>query len=274
MRAHNHDTRPAPRSMYAPAAPIPGAPNASLPPNGPLYPHRERLMSRVHSRGTLGEELGHFYNVTERSFVLVANASAAQAEKGAGAAGGGGGSSGGWARGVAAALRAAAGAPWGPAQDAALAAAARANGSVTEVYLPRSIAANCSVVAGAAAALGVLAWPDGSRSAYFAPTAAGEYTLGVAPAGGGGGEGGGGGDGSGGGAGGGVPVLQAAAAAAAGAELRVLAARREALLRALPQLADLQRAAEAAEGAGAAIVRQRSELVRRAARAAGYELQQ
>ena len=255
--------------MYAPAVPIPGAPNASLPPNGPLYPHRERLMSRVHSRGTVGEELARFYNVTERSYVLVANASGAQAAAAGAAAGGGA-----WARAVTGALRAgrAGGAQaWGAAQDAALAAAARANGSVTEVYLPRSIAANCSVVGGGAAALGVLAWPDGSRSAYFAPTGAGVYTLGVPPAAAGEGVG----VGWGGGGGGGAPELVAGAGgqAVAREQRQVLLQRREALLRALPGVGDQQRAAEAAQGAGAAIVQQRSELVRRAALAAGYELQ-
>jgi hypothetical protein len=169
---------------------------------------------------------------------------------------------------VAGALRRAGALPWGAAQDAALAAAARANGSVTEVYLPRSIAANCSVVSGGAVALGVLAWPDGSRSAYFAPTGAGVYTLGVPPAAGAGAVGAG--------RGGGAPALVAGAGgqAVGQAQRQALLQRREALLRALPGLSDQQRAAEAAQGAGAGIVRQRSELVRRAALAAGYELQQ
>jgi hypothetical protein len=242
--------------------PIPGSPNASLPPNGPLYAHRERLMSRVHSRGTLGEELGRFYNVTERSFVLVANCSAAQAAAGRGAAGGA------WAAGVAAALGAGSSSAWGAAQDAALAAAAAANGSVTEVYLPRSIpaaAANASVLSGAAVALGVLQWPDGSRSAFFAPTAPGVYTLGVPPSQPSGMEELGSGSSS-------SSSRTVLVLGQGGGAVQDMAEQTGRLMAALPQLGDMERAREAAEGMGSSIVQQRAELIRQAALVAGFEL--
>ena len=84
-------------TLYAPAAAPRGNPSAPIPPNAYLYPHRERMLSRVHSRGTLGECLGYFYNVSDRSFVLRANASAAGAGDAARARAG-------WARAVALAL--------------------------------------------------------------------------------------------------------------------------------------------------------------------------
>ncbi len=255
-------------TMFAPAMPVPGAPNASLPPNGPLYPRRERMMSRVHSRGTLGESLGFFYNTTDRSFALRVNVSAEQAA--GGCAGAGAGSSAAWG---AAIQRALSGAQW----EGPLALAATANGSVGELYLPRSITpaqANASVVSGPAAILGSLQWADGSRSVYYCVTGPGVAVLGVPPssssssssASSWGEAGGWGGDLR-------PRLLLGQAAAAGSAEGReALGRAHEALLRALPGGGAAEAARAASEGMGARIVEQRSELVREAARQAGFAL--
>ncbi len=159
-------------SVFASAAPGDGAPGTPIPPNGPLFPQRERMLSRVHSRGAAGEVLFSVYNVTERSFILRANVSAAPPAGAAAAA--------------RAAVAAASANPGAPGARRAILAAA--NGSLTELYLPRSISAaeaNASVAGGPVELLGEVAWPDGSRSAFFAPTGAGVHTLGVPPSGGG-----------------------------------------------------------------------------------------
>ncbi len=148
-------------------------------------------MSRVHSRGVWGEALGYGYNITDRSYVLRANVSSTQAAVSAGLVKGGGGGGGGGG-GVGAAAVLAALSPLTPASDftplyTAL-SGVNLGGGVTEVYLPRSLppsAANASVVGGGAGPgvvyLGQCFWPDGSRSAYFAPTSPGVYILGVPP---------------------------------------------------------------------------------------------
>lgn len=162
-----------PWSMFA--APIG---NASVAPNGPLFPQRERMMSRIHSRGTLGETLVALYNVSTRGYVLSANVTAAA-----------------WwgltmrARTFDAALGDAS--PWarGPWSDVRAHTDARpfsrasltANGSVTEIYIPRSLSSVTPVAVSNVQLLGTVAWPDGSRSSFFRPLAPGVYSLGVPP---------------------------------------------------------------------------------------------
>lgn len=159
-------------SVYESAPPGDGAPGTAIAPNGELFPQRERMLSRVHNRGAVGEVLLALYNVSERSYVLTANVTLAPPAGAVAAA--------------RAAVAAAAARPDAPGARAAILRAA--NGSATEVYLPRSIgpaAANATPVSGAVELLGVVPWPDGSRSAFFAPTAAGAYTVGVPPSAGG-----------------------------------------------------------------------------------------
>ena len=57
----------------------------------------------------------------------------------------------------------------------------RSQGSVTEIYLPRSIPYKNASAGENAQLLGVTAWPDGSRSAFFRPLSPGVYSISVAP---------------------------------------------------------------------------------------------
>ncbi len=159
-------------TMFAPAVG-----NGSVAPNGALWPARERLMSRIHSRGSPGEVLTSLYNVTTRTFVFAANLTHAS-----------------WLklvhdREIAAAQPTAA---WSVKENfpvhryitalnytPALLPSYTANGTVLEIYLPRSISAtpvallNCKL-------LGITHWPDASRSAFFSPSGVGVFSMGVA----------------------------------------------------------------------------------------------
>jgi hypothetical protein len=195
------------------------------------------MLSRVHSRGALGEVLFAFYNVTERSFVLSANLTAPPPAGAAAAA--------------RAAVVAAAARPRDPGARAAVLRAA--NGSVTEVYIPRSIpssVANATAVGGPVALLGEVPWPDGSRSAFFSPTGVGVYTVGVPPSAGG-------------------PPQEGAAGVAPVARLRAIAERTAART---PTPEQLRAAQRAAEGDGRRVLEGLLGAVADAAASAGYTL--
>jgi hypothetical protein len=217
------------------------------------------MLSRVHSRGAVGEVLVAFYNVTERSFVLTANVTAwPPMPAGAGVV-----------EAARAAVVVAAAQPDAPGARAAILRAA--NGSVTEVYLPRSIppaSANATPVGSSAVELlGVVPWPDGSRSAFFAPTAAGVYTVGVPPSAGG------------------LPIVVAGEDVAVAAPptkprgsppltngLRALAERAERAAADTPTREQLVAARAAAVGDGHRLLDGLLEAVADAAAAAGYPL--
>ena len=183
---------------------LPATPDA-IPQNGPLFASRRALLGRVHNRGALGEVLGFFYNQSSQAYSFAANASeghlavvgaqrereAAACARGGGGGGGGGARArylllpgdGGWA------LCRGGGGPPLPADIAVAAAdflatlprALAANGTVTELFVPPNVAANATAVANAEL-VGMVAWPDGSRSAFFRPLAPGVYSLAVPPA--------------------------------------------------------------------------------------------
>lgn len=165
----------------------------ALPPNGPLWPARERLMSRTHSRGAPGEVIVALYNVTTRSYALAVNLtdqgwkdneeraqSAAALPNSAWAWVGKRGDTDNSTR-RPRLDRLVTGATYTPSLPTSLSA----NGSLVEIYIPRSIAAipvaleNCVLV-------GITSWPDKSRTAFFKPSGPGMYTLGVPGEGGGG----------------------------------------------------------------------------------------
>lgn len=167
-------------TMYQPAV---GPYGEEVPPNQLLYPQRERLMSRVHTRGALGEVLHFFYNVTTEGYVLSANVSASL-----------------WASISRQSVEECDGTLTAPlwwaactqedsvstvvhvtpdAYDPAMPRQLAANGTVTEIYLPRSISSNAS--ASNAVLLTTVFWPDGSRSAYFRPKGPGVYSIVVPP---------------------------------------------------------------------------------------------
>lgn len=209
-------------TMYAAA--VPGAAiGAPIPPNGELYPQRERMMSRIHSRGTLGETLLAVYNISTRAYVLRANVT---------------------------------GAAWGTMQARlALSGGSGADGTTTDIYLPRSITAadaNATGVDGVDI-VDSTTWPDGSRTTRFRPRGPGVYTIGVPPS-----------------AGGSPPL------GGAGGVIAALRKAADALEASSPTRAAQQAAAALARDedvGGGAIVRHRAQWLERAANAAGYPLQ-
>ena len=161
-----------PWSMYAAAVG-----NESVAPNGPLFPQRERMMSRIHSRGTLGETLVAVYNVTTRGYALSANVTAAAWQTlsmRARAFDVSMGDSSPWSRGAWPAMHA-----YSDARRFSR-ASLTANGTVTEIYIPRSIAVAPAAVSNVQL-LGTVAWPDGSRSSFFRPLGPGVYSLALPP---------------------------------------------------------------------------------------------
>lgn len=195
-------------SVYSPAQ---GPVGSKLPPNGPLYPTRQALLSRTHARAVLGELLSNEYNSTTKAYTLTANASAEQVQ--------------------AAADRSqealadwdsllarsglpldAAGCPsgWGPQVGAGtshtpmLCATMRTaqavleqswavtdpsayrpalpfllglHGSSAELYIPSVVPSWPVMVIGGAQLRQVVAWPDGSRTAYINVIQQGSYTI-------------------------------------------------------------------------------------------------
>jgi hypothetical protein len=220
--------------------PAPGPAAGPIGPNGNLRPERERLLSRVHSRGTVGAAAAYLFNTTDQTFYLHVTASAAaapgQLEE---------------AREVApqapkatselvALLDEAARYASGPEDSAAapsvlrvvpagtparliseIERAAAANGSLTQIYIPRGVSWNISVTGAAALSqvrecfllkgpqaisahpsipsaptpswtytplsLQVIRWPDGSRTALVLPSQPPPrlqaYTVAVGPPG-------------------------------------------------------------------------------------------
>lgn len=155
--------------------PAPGASEGPIAPNGNLRPERERLLSRVHMRGTVGPAKAYFFNTTDQTFYLhVGEATAQDAEL----------------------LHPQYSLPdllalhdgvhiqveaYTPAVVlsvssstpahiiSAVETAINANGSLTQVYIPRGVSWNVTVT-GAAVLSSVVLWPDGSRSALVLPS--------------------------------------------------------------------------------------------------------
>jgi hypothetical protein len=157
-------------TVYVPA---PGPDTGPIPPNGALQPERQQLMGRVHPRGVVGGLLFYGFNTTTQAFTMGVNVTAATLER---------------VRAVRASPEYAASSPWArmpvgaplavsaAAYEPTLPAALASNGTVTEVFLPLNVPGNVSVT-GAAVLQSVMTWPDGSRSAYVAPTGVGVYYV-------------------------------------------------------------------------------------------------
>lgn len=146
--------------------PTGGNDTGPIAPNGALDPEREWSLSRTHIRGAVGELLSYAFNRTTRAFFAFANVTAATWESliDRGASGPCGG-----AATIYKSVPAEAYAP-------ALHEAHALNGTVTEVFIPRTIPLPVSVV-GPAIISSVVTWPDGSRSAYVQPTGPGLYGV-------------------------------------------------------------------------------------------------
>ena len=146
--------------LYAAAQ---GPPTGPIAQNGPPVEPRFALVSRTHARGVVGEALSYTFNNETLSFVLAANASAS-------AAAGAGGAS----------LPEPAAPPrfvHVSAAEYTPAMSRRRRGAgdalMTEVFVPASLQAQNVSVAGAASLSEVMIWPDGSRTAFVTPAAAG-----------------------------------------------------------------------------------------------------
>jgi len=142
--------------LYSAAA---GPPTGAIPQNGPPVEPRLKLVSRTHARGVVGEALSYAFDNETLSFVLTANASAT--------AGGGAGA----ASAAATRIVRVSAAEYTPAMSRRRRGAGGA--PMTEVFVPASLQAQNVSVAGAASLSELVLWPDGSRTAYVAPAAAG-----------------------------------------------------------------------------------------------------
>ena len=136
-------------------------------PNGKLRPLMEQLLSRPHPRGLVGVRTVSSYNTTTRAFSLTATYS--------------GNASGLVAAYAAAELRSPQLVKVSALDDArAVTATLSVNQSLTELYIPRGVEGIINVT-GAAALSSVASWPDGSRTAFVAPSGLGTYTITISP---------------------------------------------------------------------------------------------
>ena len=161
-------------TLFAPAVG-----NGTAPPNGPVYASREQMMSRIHSRGAPGEVLTSLFNVTTRSFVLAANVTNET-----------------WSRiqnsdAIMSEstdennhfLNSSSSSPFSfivtkEEFNTSLPLRLSANGSNAEIYLPR-IETRDPIALSNCALIGIVTWPDNSRTAYFKPNSPGVYSIGV-----------------------------------------------------------------------------------------------
>lgn len=158
-------------TLFAPAVG-----NGTAPPNGPIYASREQMMSRIHSRGAPGEVLTSLFNVTTRSFVLAANVTNET-----------------WSRIQTFSSmknineeednQLVTDSPFSliiakDEFDSSLPLRLSANGSNAEIYLPR-IETKDPIALSNCKLMGIVTWPDNSRTAYFQPTGPGVYSIGV-----------------------------------------------------------------------------------------------
>jgi hypothetical protein len=151
-------------TVYFPAY---GNQTGPIPPNGALDAEREWLLSRTQVRGAVGEMIATGFNRTTRSFFAFLNLTASGWEGLAPSSSPPSSSSTG-----AAAFRTVSAAEYSPSLPTALSA----NGTLTEVYIPPSVPFSIAVT-GTAALQSVVTWPDGSRTAYVAPSGPGLYAV-------------------------------------------------------------------------------------------------
>lgn len=153
-------------TVYFPAY---GNQTGPIPPNGALDPERAWLLSRTQVRGAVGELIATGWNRTTRSFFAFLNLTASGWE-GLGPLSSPSSSSSSSA--AAAAFRTVSAAEYSPSLPTTLSA----NGTLTEVYIPPSVPFSIAVT-GTATLQSVVTWPDGSRTAYVAPSGPGLYAV-------------------------------------------------------------------------------------------------